>query len=107
MELKIFEDQVLYEKVKNWWIISIYFNEVYKEETDFWIKDISINSWHKLLQDYMKQIPQEESIRRFIAAIWLNQDISTEIVWIVHTLQSNNKVKQIIKDFYDQFETLL
>ncbi|MEX0849326.1 MAG: hypothetical protein WD055_03790 [Candidatus Dependentiae bacterium] len=65
--MKTAEDNALYQKIDSWKEISSYFNTVYQEEKDFGIDKQIIKEWHTILQNYLKEKPNVNSINLFLS----------------------------------------
>jgi hypothetical protein len=105
--IKLFEDQLLYDRIRDWETISTYFNDVLEEEVDFGLQKPDIQKWHTLLQNLFHIKPELESLSRFMKGLNIDHSQSEAIHKEVLKLNENEGVQKIIKNFYTEFPTLL
>jgi hypothetical protein len=103
---KIFEDQIFYNKVKNWTEIADYFKVVYKEELDLGLSEEAIEKWHKMNRYYFSHAPEDADIAKFTKGLGFSSERAKEISKVIQDSQ-RKKVESIELDFYDKFETFL
>lgn len=70
--LKLYEDMLLYPKVKAWDQILADYREPMEEEVAFVDKPDSVKKWHNALCDYMAKPPSIESVQVFMRVIDLS-----------------------------------
>lgn len=105
--VKVFEDRVLYKKINDWGVISSYFNGVTDEEKTFDIEESQIDKWHKLLQIYFSNEPDDVVVKQYIRNIGMSEDISVEIIRVVNGVIDKGEATKIVDEFYNQFEKLV
>lgn len=105
--LKLFEDELLYNKIHDWQEISSFFNTILNEEVVFGLKKEDVMCWHGALKKYVTQAPTAVSRAIFVADIKLPASMGKEINAVIDNLKNNDKIHQIIYQFYDSFDSLL
>jgi hypothetical protein len=105
--LKILEDEIFYQHVKDWSIYTDYFNEILQVERDYGIAEKDLNKWHILLQQYFQEQPCSNSVRNFILNIGLTEEVADEINHNIALMRANKKIINIIENLYKNFENLL
>lgn len=105
--LKILEDEIFYQHVKNWSIYTEYFNEILQFERDYGITEKDLNKWHLLLQQYFQQQPSNDSVTDFILSIGFTKEVADEINQNLALMRANKKIINIIENLYKNFESLL
>jgi len=125
--LKLFEDQLLFQKIKNLAGIAYYFNSVEPEEYDFGISKKDIKKWHSFLKHYCNNqntaknliafyfycannyIPKIicKAIATAMTSLNIFPDSIKEIMKVMQEIQTNEKLKKILLDFYDNFDTIV
>lgn len=105
--LKLFEDEILYEKINDWSEISLYLNEILPEELSFPVKKEDIINWHEMLKNYFLQKPNRETRKTFFRKInFSDQDIE-EIEKNIDIMRTNLKLEEIIENLNNNFDGLL
>lgn len=122
--LKYFEDILLYEKIKNWDKIISYFDTILYEETAFGIPEKQIKNWHLFIKSYlsMRITPQSsltlymvikytsvpKVILKYFALILIKTKLlpqkANRIMLAVEQFAKNKALKNIILNFYNNFE---
>jgi len=122
--LKFFEDQLLYNKVKDWPQITKYFDTIQEEEKTFGIEEQKIKRWHRFLKLYCKkQTSMKNLINLYFvcsylylpptlckAAASVMYSLSLfpapvkEMIEVMEKVEGNEKLKKIILNFYETFE---
>lgn len=105
--LKFFEDKILYGKRSNWDEITPFFKEATEDELSFGLKATDIEKWHKFLQTYFTTGPNDQNIRTFVAAIGKPNKMAEEILKLTKNMEDNTQLRNIVVDFYDNFERLV
>lgn len=105
--LKLFEDELYYNRVSDWTDIINFLNEVLAEEGLFNIQEKDIRKWHKILQDYFFKKPDRKNREKFGTEIGFPKDVIEEINDFINQAKSNDRIKQIIEEFYNNFEMFL
>lgn len=105
--LKLFEDQVLYERIATWPEIVGLFDEVLPAETAYPVPLTDIQNWHRFLQAYLSHQPDSQSIRTFVAAIGRPAEMAEEMIRLVEVMKQSQELKQIVVEMYENFEQLL
>jgi len=116
--IKLVEDRILYNQCKNWKKIIQYFGTVVQEERKFNIPRNQVNLWHKFIIGYCQKKPTlNRSLNLFIKSRWpsLPSSIRNLILLIlkksniisdniITQLEKNETLKNMIINFYDNFE---
>ncbi|KKT78257.1 MAG: hypothetical protein UW75_C0047G0007 [Parcubacteria group bacterium GW2011_GWF2_44_8] len=105
--LKFFEDKVLYEKRSDWNEITPFFKDVTKDELSFGLKGSDIEKWHQFLQMYFTSGPNDQNIRTFVATIGKPNEMAVEIIRLTKSMEDNAQLRNIVEDFYENFEELV
>ena len=105
--LKILEDEIFYQYVKNWDIYKNYFNEILSSEKKFGISEKDLRRWHSLLQRYLKKQPDEQTIRDFALDIGFSEEIASEINKNIVKMRADKKIVDILKNLYKNFGELV
>ena len=105
--LKLFEDELFYERLNNWNEIVNYFDEVVDKELKYPIEKDSIFKWHKLLQYYFSQKPTPETRKVLFEAIYFNDENIKEVEDNLSIMKNNPKVSEVLESFYTDFDRLI
>lgn len=105
--LKFFEDKILYEERNNWDEIASFFKMATNEELSFGVKAADIDKWHRFLHTYFATKPIDQNIYEFVATINKPKDMAEEIVRLTKMMEDNERLKEMILDFYSHFENLV
>jgi hypothetical protein len=105
--LKILEDEIFYQHVKDWTVYIEYLNEILHIEKDYGIAERDLKKWHSLLQQYFQQQPNKDTIRNFTLDIGFTEDIADEINQNIAEMRTNKKIIEIIKNLYKNFDLLI
>ena len=103
---KMYEDMVLYGKIKNWPEIVSYFDKIYKEELIDGIKKEDVEKWHQKLKDYFSYKPTGQDLTTSANKM---SSFYKEGEKIAKTLIASDmkSAKRIILELYENFEKLL
>lgn len=101
--LKLLEDRYLYNKLSNWKEISIFFDDIYKEELSFNLSEDSIKNWHAILQRLIGRQPDDTSIVDFCRSLSFSENAIGELISTVNKFENIKEVKNILLNFYDKF----
>ncbi len=104
--LKIYEDIIFYQELKDWRNIIGYFDNVLEEESLMGISTINISKWHKTLQEYFSNEPNIDSIRTFAFNIGYNESIVENIMNDIESLKKNKKVDDILRQMFNSFDLI-
>jgi len=105
--LKILEDEIFYQHIKDWDIYVDYLNEILLSERDYGIVEKDLEKWHSLLQQYFKKQPNRDSTRDFTLGIGFTKEVSDEINNNIAIMRTNKKIINIIKKLYKNFDSLI
>jgi hypothetical protein len=104
--IKVYEDKVLYERIEDWGEIVNMFDVIYTAEESFGIKRVDLRRWHELLQEYLSRPTSNDQIRPFIDSFG-REGMSDEVIRVLQTIKNESRVKEIVINFYEHFETLI
>ena len=105
--LKFFEDKMFYTKRSNWKSIASYFKNSTEDELSIGVAKAHVENWHKFLQTYFSSGPGDQNIYEFVSIIGKPTEMAEEIIRLTKSMGNNNDLKQIVADFYENFEDLL
>lgn len=105
--LKLLEDELFYDRLDNWNLISFYFDKVLSEELEYPVKGVDVLKWHKLLQNYFAQKPNRETRKVLFENIYFDEENIQEVEDNLAIIKNNEKVLEIIDSFYKDFDKLL
>ncbi|OGN02713.1 MAG: hypothetical protein A2655_03315 [Candidatus Yanofskybacteria bacterium RIFCSPHIGHO2_01_FULL_43_42] len=105
--LKLLEDELFYDRLENWGLVSSYFDNVLSEELEYPVKEKDVLKWHKLLQSYLSEKPTLETRKDFFEAIYFTEENAKEVEDNLAIIRSNPKVLEIVGSFYKDFDKLL
>ncbi len=105
--LKILEDEVFYQHVKDWNLYTEYLNEILQNEKDYGVAEKDLKKWHSLLQQYFQQQPNNGAVRNFTLGIGFTEEITTEINENIAVMRADKKIINIIKNLYKNFYSLI
>lgn len=104
--IKVYEDRHLYEKIEDWGEIVNMFDSIYTEAESFGIKQDDIRRWHELLKEYLSVPISNDQIRIFIDGLG-REGMSEEVIRVLQSIKDESKVKEIVTNFYEHFESLI
>ncbi|MFC1700858.1 hypothetical protein ACFLZ0_01855 [Patescibacteria group bacterium] len=105
--LKLLEDNVLYNKINNWNEFINFLKEILKDELSFGISEKDIKKWHKTLQGYFSQYPDNNIREILLIDLGFSKDIAKKLNFNIEKMEKNKKIIQIIYELYDDFDSLL
>jgi len=105
--LKILEDEIFYQYVKDWTVYAEYLNEILQVERDYEVAEKDLKKWHLLLQQYFQQQPDNNAVRNFTLDIGFTEEIADEINQNIAVMRANKKIINIIKNLYKNFDSLI
>jgi len=106
MALKLFEDEHLYTKVKNR-DEYIRFLDKASHELIPDIKKESTDKRYGMIKQEIISEPNDLSRRAFQKDLWLSEGYTDSINDIIHKLQKDKRILQLIDEFYDSFWSLI
>ncbi|HRZ95859.1 MAG TPA: hypothetical protein P5262_04835, partial [Candidatus Moranbacteria bacterium] len=77
--LKILEDEIFYQHVKDWTIYTEYLNEILQAERNYRVAEKDLKKWHSLLQQYFQKQPDEDAVKNFTLGIGFTEEVTSEI----------------------------
>lgn len=105
--LKVFEDRLLYPKIKNWVEISGYFDDIYDEEKVFKIDLYDIRRWHNFIKGYFFEGPNDDNARNFNAETGFPASRADDFLKTLKFIEGKQEIKDATLKFYDQFDQLI
>jgi hypothetical protein len=106
LALKLLEDELLYDKVKDWQKIISYM-ETFPYENIKDIKQEVLQKRYNLIKTLISQQPSPSARRQFMQGLGLDEDYIQRINWIVAEIKKENKYKKIIDELYDTFDDVI
>lgn len=73
--LKILEDEIFYQYVKNWNVYINYLNEILQAEKNYRISEKNLRRWHSLLQRYFRKKPDSKAVKNFAIILGLLRNL--------------------------------
>lgn len=105
--IKLIEDKILYDEIKDWNKIKNYFNIFSEEEFSFKVSHLEVEKWHALLKLYFSQKPGVESMIKFLSGLDLPEEGKEELELLLKKLDGDPRITKTILRFYKEFEKLL
>jgi hypothetical protein len=104
---KLLEDEILYDKVKNWPEYQSYLDKILPEELAMNVPEGKIKIWHKMISDYIGQRPTDETRIQWEVDAGKTTEHQVLVNGFIDNIRNNPEVRQIINDLYDNFENLV
>ncbi|MCX6811158.1 MAG: hypothetical protein NT039_00475 [Candidatus Berkelbacteria bacterium] len=105
--LKLFSDDILYPKVKNWQEYASFFTKILPGEQKFGIADKDILKWHQMVKKYISQKPNQKTRTELIKETIMPFEGAPIVNYNIDKIRKDGKMEKIIFDFYNNFEILL
>ena len=105
--LKILEDEIFYQHVKDWSMYLDYLNEILPIERNYGIAEKDLAKWHSLLQQYFQKQPDKGAVSNFALDIGFTDKVANEINNNISIMRANKKIIEIIKNLYKNFDSLI
>lgn len=105
--LKLLEDELYYDKIKNWDKVISFFDDILPEELSFDIQGEGIKRWHKILQKYFFRKPDKKVEEWLAIEMSFSKEAQNEIINLVEEIRPSKKIAQTIEEFYNNFEEFL
>ena len=105
--LKILEDEIFYQHVKDWNIYVDYLNEILPNERDYEVAEKDLQKWHFLLKQYFQSQPDQNAVVNFTLSIGFTKEVSDEINNNIAVMRVNKKIINIIENLYKNFDSLI
>lgn len=105
--LQLLEDELLYPHFEDWNLVHRLLNTASEEEL-FYVHDRkSVQRWHGLLQQYIKEAPGEAETNELLRQTGLSKDAAKELQRVTAALRKNKRAINAIHDFWRHLEDLL
>lgn len=98
---KLIEDEVLYDKYKQWKQLLKTFDNPSKEEFKLVSDRKAVERWHKFLLDYFKEKPTEEAWYKAIVLITSDESMAKKVIEETSRIKRNGRAMDIIKKTYE------
>jgi hypothetical protein len=105
--LKVLEDEIFYEQVKDWSEYSSYLNEIIPQEKEYGIAENDIRRWHDILQQYFQKQPDEKAVTAFAVNIGFSKQVAGELNENIAKMKANKQIINILKNLYNNFDALI
>ncbi len=105
--LKILEDEIFYQHIKDWDVYIEYLNEILDAEKNYGIAEKDLKNWHFLLQQYFQKKPDNDSTRNLVLSLGFTEEVVVEINQNIAIMKNNKKIIDIIKKLYKNFDSLI
>lgn len=99
--LKLVEDELVYDEIKNWEAIIRVLDSYSEEEFGVGIKKDEIKNWHKVLQEYFKKKPDFSGWRKMAFDMSYSEKVARDVFKEVKIIRDNPKVLNIILETKD------
>lgn len=100
-------DELLYDKINRWDNFIDFFNKVVSGEKSFGISIEIIERWHRILQNYFSQKPNDNSREKLITSIDFSEDDANNINNLISEIKSNRKINNVVKKLYLNFDSFI
>jgi len=105
--LKLIEDEYLYDQYDDWNLIHRVLGNVYDEELAM-VKDRTrVLQWHTILQNYLRNKPDDASRHELSLAIGLSENSAQEVNSVVTMLNKEKGTRMLIDTFVEHLERIL
>lgn len=105
--LKLMEDELLYNRFDDWNLIQRTLNKVYEDELFYVDSQEKIVEWHRILQDYFKEKPNDETRLALATAIGITETSARELNTVVAELSRDSRAGDLLYEFLSYLERLL
>lgn len=105
--LKLVEDELLYDKYDDWNLIYRVLGKIHEEEVKLMNDRGRVGEWHRVLQDYFKEKPTDDSRTGLSLAIGLSQNSASEINSVAAMLKQDGRAKKMLEEFLEYLERVL
>ena len=105
--LKILEDEIFYQYVKDWNTYIDYLNKILPIEKNSGIAEKDLEKWHSLLQQYFQNQPNKNAVKNFTLDIGFTKEVADEINNNIAIMRANKKIIKTLKNLYKNFDSLI
>ena len=98
--MKVLQDKCLYYRLEDWSRIADYFKVTLPEERTFGASEGMIQRWHDILANYLRKPPNIDDLD--MLSISLIPEMIEKIREYYLDYQDNQRLNQVLSDFYDQ-----
>ncbi len=105
--IKFFEDRFFYTDTVNWEVVSHYFNTVLPEELHFQMERPIIETWHRMLRNYLSTSPTTHTMIQSISDAGLDEQIGIDIDLHIQVIEKNSKIISLCNEFKDNYENII
>ena len=105
--LKIMEDTLLYDKVKDWQKYINFLNQVLPQELELKIKKSALKRWHLLLQEYFLQKPNARTRKKFMGELNFKASIINELNKTAQKMLNNKVLTAKVLRLYKNFNKII
>ncbi len=99
---KMLEDEAVYDCYGGWQGLYEYFKNISIISTGIDISKESFEKWYSIIADYIKEQPNDNSMKKFLSKQPALNSIADGIVSVVDKLRKNDKVIEILKKVKDE-----
>ena len=99
---KLLEDELVYEKYKNWEKLRLILNNPPEIKIDLNVSQETIERWYAILAKYFEKKPDDKTMKAFL---WKQRKLrgqADELVDLVEKLRNNSKVVEILPKISDE-----
>jgi len=101
--LKFFEDEILYERIKDWPRIKGCLDDILPEELYFSLREQDVRGWHRLLKEYFSQTPTDQSRENLLRGMGFLDDTARQINLHIQQIKSEERIKRAVDEFIEGF----
>ena len=105
--LKLFEDELLYDEIRDWSEVISFMNELVDEERMFPVDEEDLVKWHKTLREYFSSKPSPSKRHHLGKVLGFTEEDVCEVERNIENMIVNDKLTRILVSVYGDFSRLL
>ncbi len=105
--LRLLEDDLLYDYFDDWDLVYRLLNKIDNDELNFISVSTVLSNWHKVIQNYIKNHPDDEVREKMLHDKGLTKAMAKETVSYVRKLRDLPAAQQLLEGFWVDLEDTL
>jgi len=107
MMFKIAEDMFFYDFIEDWSQYISFFDHISPAERSFAIPEETLQNWHSIVQQYLKYLPGEKTIKALTMIAGLSNKAALKMSEYMKEIQADNNIRHKLEYFYHNIEVFI
>lgn len=98
--MKFFEDQILYDKIKDWTEHIKFMDDILDEELEFGVPKEDVERWHRIIQTYIGTKPDADRLVQMFLLTGRTEKKAKAVVDLVEQLKADERMIKYTEELY-------